>query len=61
MRTLRALWGMARPLIMVSVVLVYANGLLIARAHGYPLRWEAIVWSGVALLLVSLSIHYTNE
>ncbi len=59
-----ALWGMARPLIMLSVVLVYLSGLLIARAHGYagtPHAAEKIVWGLVALLLVSVSIHYTNE
>lgn len=52
---------MARPLIMGSVVLVYMDGLLIARAHGYLVSWERVIWGFVALLLISLSIHYTNE
>jgi 1,4-dihydroxy-2-naphthoate polyprenyltransferase len=59
--TTMALWGMARPLIMVSVVMVYVDSLLIARAEGYLLSWDAIIWGFVPLLLVSLSIHYTNE
>lgn len=59
--TVRALWGMARPLILVSVGLVFANGLLIARAQGHPILWIAVLWSGCALLLVSVSIHYVNE
>jgi len=61
MRTARALWGMARPLIMGSVVLVYVSGLLIGWAQGYALDAGAIFWAFSALLLVSLSIHYTNE
>lgn len=56
-----ALWGMARPLIMSSVVLVYIDGLLIARAHGYAISGEKIIWGLAALLLISLSIHYANE
>ena len=60
-QTLQALWGMARPLIMGSVVLVYMDGLLIARAHGHLLSVDRIAWGLAALLLVSLSIHYTNE
>ncbi|MFP4321442.1 MAG: prenyltransferase [Anaerolineales bacterium] len=61
MTLLLALWGMARPVIMLSVFLVYIAGLLIARAAGYSLDAEPIGWGFVALLLVSLSIHYTNE
>ncbi|MBZ0277756.1 MAG: prenyltransferase [Anaerolineae bacterium] len=60
-RTVSALWGMARPLIITSVILVYADGLLIALAQGYALSWEKVTWGGVALLLMTLSIHYTNE
>lgn len=58
---LRALWGMARPLLLASVLGVYGSGLLIARAQGHALPWIEILWSGIALLLVSLSIHYANE
>lgn len=56
-----ALWGMARPLILLSVILVYMAGLLMARADGYPLERQPILWGFAALLLVALSIHYTNE
>ena len=52
---------MARPLIMGSVVLVYMDGLLIARAYGHLLSVDRIAWGLATLLLVSLSIHYTNE
>jgi len=61
MKTILALWGMARPLIMLSVILVYGAGLLIARADGYVLEWGRVVWGLVIILLASLSIHYTNE
>ncbi len=61
MQTARALWGMARPLIMLSVLQVYLAGGLIARAHDYPFDGRALTWGGAALLLVAASIHYTNE
>lgn len=60
-RTLVALWGMARPLIMISVILVYVDGLLIARAYSYVLAWDKMVWGLAVLLLVAASIHYANE
>ncbi|NDJ75584.1 MAG: prenyltransferase [Chloroflexi bacterium] len=52
---------MARPLIMLSVVHVYVAGTLIARAYGHPLNVAAFVCGLIVLLLVALSIHYTNE
>ncbi|NJL96166.1 MAG: prenyltransferase [Anaerolineae bacterium] len=52
---------MARPLIMASVVLVYLAGLLIARARGHAVEAGTAAGAFAALLLVSLSIHYTNE
>jgi 1,4-dihydroxy-2-naphthoate polyprenyltransferase len=60
-RTALALWGMARPLILVSVVLVYVNGLLIARAYGHEFTGEKILWGFVSVILIAASIHYTNE
>ncbi len=60
-RSVLALWGMARPLIMGSVILVFIVGNLIARANGYTLRSETFAWGLVTLILVALSIHYTNE
>jgi 1,4-dihydroxy-2-naphthoate octaprenyltransferase len=56
-----ALWSMARPLIMVSVILVFIIGNLIARANGYALRGETFAWGLITLILVALSIHYANE
>ena len=56
-----ALWGMVRPLIMLSVILVYGAGTLVARVDGYRVDTLAFWWGLVALLLVSASIHYTNE
>ena len=60
-KTIRALWGMARPLIMLSVVGVYIFGGLIAQAGGAPFDLGAFAWGLVAVVLVSLSIHYANE
>ena len=61
MKVIIALWGMARPLIMLSVILVYGAGGLIARAAEYPLNVQAFAWGLAALLFVALSIHYVNE
>jgi len=52
---------MARPLIIVSVVLVYLLGNLVAHASGYSMNISAFIWGLAALLLVTLSIHYANE
>jgi 1,4-dihydroxy-2-naphthoate octaprenyltransferase len=46
---------------MVSVILVFIVGNLIARANGYVLRDEAFAWGVITLALVTLSIHYANE
>lgn len=58
---LLALWRMARPLIMLSVILVYCAGALMARAAGAALSISAFLWGTAALILVTLSIHYVNE
>ena len=58
---LTALWGMARPLIMLSVVQVFLAGTLVALARGYSLDPTALAWGLAALVLVAVSIHYTNE
>lgn len=59
--TFLALWRMARPLIMTSVILVYILGSLIARAGGYVFDEQAFAWGLGALLLAAASIHYANE
>lgn len=46
---------------MLSVILVYVAGVLIARADGHALDGPRILWGLAVLLLVSLSIHYVNE
>ncbi len=60
-QTMRALWGMARPLIMVSVYLVFILGLLAARAHGSMIDLRTLGAGLIALTLVMLSVHYANE
>ncbi|MFW5748162.1 MAG: prenyltransferase [Chloroflexota bacterium] len=58
---LRAAWMMARPLQLLSVILVYGLGLLVARAHGYHATPTQIILALVVLLAVAVSIHYANE
>ena len=61
MRMLWAYWLMARPLMLVSVVMVYVLGNLIARAMGHPIESNAFLWGLASLLPTSISIHYVNE
>ncbi len=56
-----ALWAMLRPLIMLSVILVFAAGLVIALADGASFVLARVVWGGAGLLLVIASTHYVNE
>ncbi len=56
-----ALWLMARPSQLLAVALVYALGLVVGRAFGYPLTWLTALCGLAALIPVSLSIHYANE
>lgn len=58
---LAALWRMARPLMLLSIFLVYATGALAALAHGCAFSLPAFAWGWAALLAASLSIHYINE
>lgn len=58
---LRALWGMARPFIMLSVILVYAAGAIVAWATTKTLDWGVFWYGFIVLLLASMSIHYVNE
>jgi len=53
---------MARPLQVVSVVLVYGLGLLVARAEsGLSLTAGPALAGLIVLLLVAVSVHYANE
>ena len=61
MVTIVALWGMVRPFIMLSVILVYMLGTLVAWSQGYAFNLPAFNYGFVALILVSASIHYVNE
>lgn len=59
--TLLGLWGMARPMIMLSVILVYALGALVARAMDFGFDLFTFNYGLLTILLISLSIHYVNE
>jgi 1,4-dihydroxy-2-naphthoate octaprenyltransferase len=52
---------MARPLMLLSIFLVYATGCLAAVAQGAVFDFKAFVWGWSALLPLSMSIHYVNE
>lgn len=62
MRTkVAALWGMARPLLLLVVVPIYLIGCLIARAFGHALDGSTFFWGLTALIPVVLAAHYANE
>lgn len=61
MLTLRGLFAMARPLQLLSVIAVYALGVILAQAGGAALDFTAFAWGLAALLPVAVSIHYANE
>jgi 1,4-dihydroxy-2-naphthoate polyprenyltransferase len=56
-----ALWGMARPLILLSVIMAYGLGVAIAYGMNYPLQLPPLLWGLAALVFLSASIHYANE
>lgn len=60
-KTLHALWGMARPLLLITVIAVYLIGSLISFAFGFTLSLTAFVWGFLALVPVILAAHYVNE
>lgn len=61
MTSVRALWRMARPLLLLVVIPIYMIGCLIARSFGYPLTLASLLWGLAALLPVLLATHYANE
>ena len=52
---------MARPMIMLSVILVYGLGALVARAFNYGLNVPNFSYGLLTIVVMSLSIHYVNE
>lgn len=61
MKTLHALWGMARPTLLLTVLMVYMIGSLIPLAFGFTLNLSEFVWGLAALTPVILAAHYVNE
>ena len=57
----QVLFRMSRPLQLVSIVLVYVLGLLIAAATGIIINSTAVIYGLLAVLPISMSIHYANE
>jgi 1,4-dihydroxy-2-naphthoate octaprenyltransferase len=52
---------MARPLMLLSIFLVYALGGLVALANGSVFNSASFIWGWLALLPLSMSVHYINE
>jgi len=59
--TLTGLWGMSRPIILVSNILVWLLGVAIAFGKGYTIELNRVALSFVAFIIMSASVHYTNE
>lgn len=56
-----AYWRMARPLMLLSIFLVYALGGLVALAQSIVFNSLSFIWGWTALLPLSMSVHYINE
>ena len=60
-KTLHALWGMARPTLLLTVLMVYMIGNLIPLAFGFAPGLSEFLWGLLALAPVILAAHYVNE
>ncbi|PJF25064.1 MAG: 1,4-dihydroxy-2-naphthoate octaprenyltransferase, partial [Phototrophicales bacterium] len=56
-----AYWRMARPLMLLSIFLVYMLGNLVALANEGAFNSLSFIWGFAALLPLSMSVHYINE
>lgn len=61
LRLILALFGMARPMQLVAVTLVYTLGTLMALTQDIALNEHVLIWGYVALIPTAMSIHYANE
>ena len=57
----QVLFRMARPLQLISIVMVYLLGLLIASATEIMINSTAAIYGLLTILPISISIHYANE
>lgn len=60
-RQLFGFWAMSRPAQVLSVIMVTLTGAFIARGMYGGFDGAALIWSLIALLPVTFSIHYANE
>ena len=59
--TVMGLWGMSRPLVMISNIMTWLLGVAIASGRGFSLEADRITLSFITTIMVSASIHYMNE
>ncbi len=55
------LWGMSRPLVMISNIMTWLLGVAIASGRGFSLEADRVTLSFITTIMVSASIHYMNE
>jgi len=55
------LFRMARPAQVLLIFFVYCLGVLMAVAQGFPLEADVFWIGALALIMISLSIHFANE
>jgi 1,4-dihydroxy-2-naphthoate octaprenyltransferase len=60
-KTARALFGLARPIILLGVLMVHGAGVAAAFAVGYPPKLDAMLWGFIALFLMGISVNFVNE
>lgn len=59
--TIWAFWVMSRPSQLLAILMVTVTGSLVGHAHLGSFSWDILVCGLLALMLVAISIHYTNE
>lgn len=58
---LRAVFGLARPIILLGVLMVHGAGVAAAFGAGHALNPAALLWGVAALFFVGISINFANE
>ena len=60
-RTLGAVVRLGRPKFLLGGVALYALGILAARVNGFQVDWDSAGWGQLAVLLIQLMTHYSND
>jgi 1,4-dihydroxy-2-naphthoate polyprenyltransferase len=60
-RTLTSVLRLGRPKFLLGGIVLYGLGALAARVNGFELDWASYLWGQLAVLLIQLMTHYSND